>query len=209
MSEESPESTGTETGQVDDGAASGTDAEDDEGSQLLAGMAEQTPEELARELKDWKTRSRQWEDRSKKNADAARELSELKKAQMTEAQRVQVERDEAIRERDEARADHSRVMAAAAHNLPVDLIDYLGTGTDEEISGRAEAIAGAIETRATELAEERVQQLLQEQGNGSRNGFSSGARPVESMRAGSAPSGGSASPRDTNAWFRGLFGSRE
>lgn len=203
MSEEATESAGTETGQVDEGTGAGTDPEA-EGTGT--GEPELTPEEMASALKDWKSRARQWETRSKGNAEAAKELAELKKSQMTEAQRVQVERDEAIRERDEARADHSRVMAAAAHDLPIEMIDDLGTGTDEEISERAERWAGLIETRAQEIAQVLVKDMIDNPQQG-RNGSLLGARPVESMRAGSAPSNGAPSS-DPNAWFRNLVQGR-
>jgi K+-transporting ATPase c subunit len=146
--------------------------------------------------------ARKNERRARENATAAKELATLKQQGMSDLERAQTERDEAKRERDEARADHSRVMAAATHDLPVELIDYLGSGTDEEISERAEVIGGAIETRAQKIAEARVQEALAQQGGG-RNGFQGVSRPVESMRAGSAPSGGS-EPRDSNSWFRAL-----
>lgn len=205
MSESATESTGTETGQVDEGTGPGTDPESQEPEGT--GDPELTPEEMASALKDWKTRARQWENRSKGNAEAARELAEMKRAQMTESERTQAELAEARQERDEARADHSRVMAAAAHDLPIEMIDDLGTGTDEEITERAERWAGLIETRAQEIAQGLVQQMLESQQGGGRNGSLMGARPVESLRAGSAPSNG-ATPSDPNAWFRNLVQGR-
>jgi len=201
MSESATESAGAATAQTDEGnAGDGTDPEGT-GTGQLAGTAEQgTGQET--DGVDWKARARDWEKRAKANNKAAAELDEIKKSQMSELEKAQAEIAEAQRERDEARADHSRVMAAAAHDLPVELIDYLGSGTDEEINDRAEAIGGAIETRAQEIAESRVQELLAQQGGG-RNGFQ-GARPVESMRAGSAPSGNQ-DPRTSNEWFRSLL----
>jgi hypothetical protein len=88
-------------------------------------------------------------------------------------------------------------MAAAAHDLPVELIDHLGSGTDDEINERAELFANVIREAATQLAN----QILAEQG-GTRNGFTA-ARPVESMRMGSAPADENA-PTDLNGWFRRL-----
>lgn len=203
MSESATESAGTETGQVDEGTGPGTDPESQEPEGT--GDPELTPEEMASALKDWKTRARQWETRSKGNAEAARELAEMKRAQMTESERTQAELAEARQERDEARADHSRVMAAAAHDLPIEMIDDLGTGTDEEINERAERWAGLIETRAQEIAQVLVKDMIENpQG---RNGSPLGARPVESMRAGSAPSNGAPSS-DPNAWFRNLVQGR-
>lgn len=203
MSEEAPEPTGPGTGSEDQGAGTETDPEGQEPEGT--GEEEQTPEQLAAELRDWKARARQWENRSKGNSEAARELAEIKKAQMTESERTQAELAEARRERDEARADHSRVMAAAAHDLPIEMIDDLGSGTDEEINERAERWAGLIESRAQEIAQVLVKDML-ENGQG-RNGPTPGARPVESLRAGSAPSNGSA-PSDPNAWFRTLVQGR-
>lgn len=204
MSEAAPESTGTGTAQLDDGSqGTGTDPES---SDTLTGTDEGGADTAA-ELAHWKEMARKNESRARENSRAARELAELKKQGMTDLEKAQAERDEAKRERDEARADHARIMAAATNDLPTELIDFLGTGTDEEINDRAAAIAAAIETRATELAEaradqivrERTEQSLQQPGMG-RNG----ARPVESMRAGSAPSGG-AEPRTSDEWFRSLY----
>lgn len=203
MSESATESADPGTGQGDEGTGAGTDPESQEPEGT--GDPELTPEEMASALKDWKTRARQWETRSKGNAEAARELAEMKRAQMTESERTQAELAEARQERDEARADHSRIMAAAAHDLPIEMIDDLGTGTDEEINERAERWAGLIETRAQEIAQVLVKDMIENpQG---RNGSPLGARPVESMRAGSAPSNGAPSS-DPNAWFRNLVQGR-
>lgn len=198
MSEGSPEPTGAGTAQVEDGSPG--DGTDPEGMEPQAGTAEGDTD-TATELAHWKDMARKNERRARENTAAARELATLKQQGMTDLEKAQTERDEAKRERDEARADHSRVMAAATHDLPVELIDYLGSGTDDEIGERAEVIGGAIETRAQELFEDWKAQYEQQQGGG-RNGFQ-GARPVESMRAGSAPSGGS-EPRNTNDWFRSM-----
>jgi hypothetical protein len=192
-------------GTVTEGTGSGEPGTggEDGAAELLGGMLDNDPDKLAEELEKWKGLARKHEGRAAKNAEAAQRLREIEDANKTELQKAQDAAAEAVRERDEARADHSRVMAAAAHNLPVDLIDYLGTGTDEEINGRAEAIAGAIDTRARELADEMVNQS-----NGGRNGFQPGTRPVESLRAGSAPSSGG-TPKTTEEWFRQLVTPRE
>lgn len=191
-----PEGTGTAPeGQADPEPGTG---EEEGAAELLSGMLGNDPEALAAEVEKWKGLARKHEGRASKNAEAAQRLKEIEDANKSELQRSQEALTEAQRERDEARADHSRVMAAAAHNLPVDLIDDLGTGTDEEINGRAERFAVAIETRAQELANEMVNQS-----GGGRNGFTTGGRPVESMRPGSSPSSGG-TPRTQEEWFRNL-----
>lgn len=203
MSESANEPTGTETDPEANPAGTETDQEDAEAQGLLDGMSEQpTQEELAQQLDDWKARARQWETRSKANASAAKELADIKKAGMTELEKAQAERDEAQRERDEAQGNHHRVMAAAAHNLPVDLIDDLGSGTEDEINERAERFASAIETRARELTEQAVEAMRQ-----GRNGMPMGARPIESLRPGAQPASGG-TPATADEWFRQLLQNR-
>ena len=172
------------------------DAPDDE-------TESEAPEEqpdLASELERWKANSRKNERRARENAAAAKELAEIKKAGMSDAERLQAELAEATRERDEARTTHNRVMAAAAHDLPVELIDYIPSGTEDEMNDHAETIARVIQETATQLASQMV---ANQQG---RNGFAA-ARPVESMRAGSAPAG-EQTPQTPDQWFRHLLDNR-
>jgi hypothetical protein len=75
------------------------------------------------------------------------------------------------------------MLAAAAHNLSPDLIDYLGNGTSEEITERAERLASIIDAEVTK----RTQSSQSQQQSGTR---ARGGRPAEQlagMRAGSAP----------------------
>jgi hypothetical protein len=173
---------GTEDG---DGAAEGSDTDAD----------------LAAEVMKWQELARKHEKRAKENASAAKELAGIKQAGMTEQEKLNAQLTEVTRERDEARADHSRIMAAAAADLPVELIDDLGSGTDEEINERAERFARVIETEV----QKRVDTILGA-GQGTRNG-SPAARPVESMRAGSAPANGG-TPNTPDQWFRQLLENR-
>jgi hypothetical protein len=156
--------------------------------------------DLAAQLADWKSKARQWENRSKANSAAAKELSEMKKAGMSESDRLKAELAEVQQERDEARTTHNRVMAAAANDLPVELIDYIPSGTEDEMNGHAETIARVIQETATQLASQMVA------GQQSRNGIAA-ARPVESMRAGSAPAG-EQTPQTPDQWFRNLLEQR-
>jgi hypothetical protein len=182
--------------------ADATSAEDGEAAGLLGGMLENDPEALAAELAKWKGQARKWEDRAKVNSDAAARLKELDQKNMTELEKAQAAQHEAEGERDRAIAMHNRVMAAAANNLPVELIDYLPAGTEEEIMSHAETLAGIIDTAATEKANA----LLAQQAG--RNGMPGmGARPVESLRAGSAPASGG-TPQTADDWFRQLLSDR-
>jgi hypothetical protein len=105
------------------------------------------------------------------------------------------------------------MMAAASNNLPVELIEHLGTGTDEEINERAELFAQVIEETAQAIAEQMLKDAgidpaaLQQGQNGGTpqqpQQQPGGTRPVESLRAGSAPSG--ATPTTNEQWFRNLL----
>lgn len=191
---------GTGTGQVTGGEPGTGDPEDAEADGLLAGMAGTETSDLQRQLDHWKSQARKHEARAKSNSAAAQRLQELEdanKSELTKAQEAQRAAEEA---RDLALHTHSRVMAAAAYSLPVELIDYLGSGTDEEINETAELFAKAIETRAQELAQEIVS---------GRNGTPSTGqgRPVESLRPGSQPASGG-TPTTPDEWFRNLLQGR-
>jgi hypothetical protein len=190
------------------GAGEGTELQE---GQPGTGDQQQEGEDLATQLAHWKEQARKHEKRAKDNAAAAARLKTLDQANMTEAERAQAELAEARRERDDALASHARLMAAAANNLPVELIDLLGTGTDEEINERAELVASSIEETATAIAEQLLNDkiasgelIVASNGNG-RNGQPQvvPGRPVESLRAGSAPAG--TAPATQEQWFRQLL----
>lgn len=197
MSEQAAEA---EAGTVEvDASAEGTET-DLEGTE--AAEAAGTGTDLAAELEKWKTQSRKWETRSKENSKAAAKLQELEQQNMTELEKAQAAAADAEERATTATAMHNRVMAAAAHNLPVELIEDLGSGTEDEINERAERFSRVIE----EAVESRVQELTA--GNAGRNGQPiSGARPVEAMRPGSAPSQGG-TPTTPDQWFRQLLDNR-
>jgi hypothetical protein len=167
--------------------------------------------DLAEQLLHWKSQARKHEQRAKANASAAQRLQQIEDANKTELQKALDAQAAAERERDEAMATHTRMMAAAANNLPVELIDSLGSGTEEEIGERAELFAQVIEETAQAIAEQMLKdagidtKALQGQNGGTPQQPQQqlGARPVESLRAGSAPSGGT--PTTQEQWFRNLL----
>jgi 5'-3' exonuclease len=162
--------------------------------------------DTAAELEKWKTESRKWEKRSKENSSAAAKLKEIEQKNMSELEKALAAQADAEERAMTATSMHNRVMAAAAHNLPVDLIEDLGSGTEDEISERAERFARVID----EAVEARVNEIVANNGMGTagRNGQPvTGARPVESMRPGSAPSQGD-TPTTPDQWFRQLLEDR-
>jgi hypothetical protein len=195
------------TGDGDTGLPEGQQLE---GGEQTQGQSDgETPDPSA-ELAHWKEMARKHEKRAKENAAAAARMKQVDQASMTEVEKAQAAQREAERERDEARDMHARMMAAATNDLPVELIDFLGTGTEEEINERAEIISNIIDETAREIAEQLIKDQIASGkliDGASRNGGPSqgpGARPVESLRAGSAPAG--MAPTSQEQWFRQLLG---
>jgi hypothetical protein len=198
------------TGEGDTGLPEGQSQGQLEGGEQEQGQGEGETPDPAAELAHWKEMARKNEKRARENAAAAARMKTIDQANMSEIEKAQAAQREAERERDEARDMHARMMAAASNDLPVELIDFLGTGTEEEINERAEMIASVIEETAQAIAEQLIKDQIASGkliDGASRNGGPQqgpGARPVESLRAGSAPAG--TAPTSQEQWFRQLLG---
>lgn len=118
---------------------------------------------------------------------AAQKYAEFEDTQKSELQRA-TERATGLEQKLEGlQSANARLMAAATHNIPPDLIDLLGSGTDDEINARAEALAERL--KATAPAQAPAPQ-----------------RPVESLTPGAAPA--SAKESSPDDWIRQLAGRR-
>lgn len=161
-----------------------------------AAQEEPTEKDWESEATKWKALARQHENKhlsalgfkSKDELEqlraSAQKYQEAEDAQKTEIQKA-TERAQAVEQQlTEMRATNARLMAAASHNIPPELIDLLGSGTDEEINARAEVLAERLKP-ATPVA---VPQ-----------------RPVESLTPGAAPSS-SAAGATPDQWIRQLAG---
>lgn len=135
-------------------------------------------EKLRRESAGWRTKFREAEPR-------LTEYQQWQDSQKTEQQKLIEAKETAERELGDLRATNARLMAAAAHNLPPELIDLLGSGSDDEINARAELLAERLKATAAAPAP-------------------AAARPVESLTPGAAPS--SATPASPDDWIRRLAG---
>jgi len=186
--------------QGDTGEATGdqglTDEENAAAEGQLQNILENDPEELQRQLDHWRKTAQRHEKTARDNSAAATKLRELEDANKTELQKAQDALAQAQRERDAATFASSRMVAAATHDLDPDLIDFLGDGTPDEINSRAETLAGIITKAAAKLAEQNTTSTPP-----GRQGRSQ--RPVESMRAGSAPS--TTGPGTPDEMFRALI----
>lgn len=97
---------------------------------------------------DWKAEARKWEDRAKKNKDAADELERLKTAQMSDTEKLVKRAEDAERLVSEyqAREQHSNdaTEIAAKTNVPYSLLVHCGTREDMEQFAKEYAAANHV-----------------------------------------------------------------
>lgn len=150
------------------------------------------------EATKWKALSRQHENKhlaalglkSKGELDELRQTAqkyqEFEDAQKSEIQKANERAQSVEQQLADERAQNARLLAAATHNIPPELIELLGSGTAEEIGARAEVLAERLKAVAPPPAP-------------------ASARPVESLTPGAAPasSAGGATP---DQWIRALTG---
>ncbi|MFF8412811.1 hypothetical protein [Streptomyces omiyaensis] len=158
------------------------------------GTSGEEPKDWEAEAAKWKALARQHEGKhltalgltSKTELDdlraAAQKWADAEDAQKTEIQRATEQAQTAQKQLEQERAQNARLLAAASHGIPPELIDLLGNGSAEEINARAEVLAAQLKPAAAPVA-----------------------RPVESLTPGAAPAsnGGDATP---DQWIRRLAG---
>lgn len=115
---------------------------------------------------------------------SAQKYQEVEDAQKSEIQKA-TERAQTFEQKlADMQATNARLLAAASHNIPPELIDLLGSGTDEEINARAEVLAERLKPATPAPTPQR---------------------PVESLTPGASPAS-SAGDTDPDKWIRQLAG---
>jgi hypothetical protein len=190
---------------------SATGADDTtEVEQTLAGAAENDQQDTGKGEQAAKSKSGSDEDKlgdggkralqeeRRIRRDAEKQLKELSDRLNHYEERDKTDLQKAI-ERAEAaekgassmRVANTRLMAAATHNIPADLIDMLGNGTDEEIDARAALLAEKLAAAVPAAAD-------------AERKAPASTRPVESLTAGAKPA--NERPADMDAILRGMAG---
>lgn len=105
-------------------------------------------EKPAADTTDWKAEARKHEQRAKANAAAAKELADLKAAQMSDEEKRAAELKTAAVERDQARAEAARERAARVHKLTDDDLALLDGVPADQFAARAAALAKRIQAAA-------------------------------------------------------------
>jgi len=200
-------------------SAQGSEQDQETGQQNQAPKGQEKPQENTLEFwqaeaEKWKQSSRRHERTSRENSSAAAKLAQMEDANKTELQRAQERADKAERERAEERAERHRLLAAAAHGLGPDFVDYLGSGEEEDIFARAEQIAGFVNTEVNKRVNDELARMgiQRSQGNGggaptaaAAASLALGRRPAESLRPGGVPASNQANANDPNEAFRQML----
>ncbi|OMI34378.1 hypothetical protein [Streptomyces sparsogenes] len=174
-------------------------------AQQQEGAAQQNAGEPKQEVTDWESEAIKWKALSRQHENkhlaalgfkskdeidqlraAAQKYQEFEDTQKSELQRANERAQSVEQQLSDLRATNARLMAAATHNIPPDLIDLLGAGSDEEINSRAEVLAERLKAAAPTAAP-------------------TSPRPVEALTPGAATASGTAatSPDD---WIRRMAG---
>jgi hypothetical protein len=105
---------------------------------------------------DWKAEARKWETRAK---DHQKRISELEpkakqaeafeQASKSDAERFQERVAELSKEAEDARSDAIRFRVAAEFKIEPADVDLLGSGSEDDIRGRAERARSAVRPRQT------------------------------------------------------------
>lgn len=116
----------------------------------------------------------------------ADQFAALEEASKSEAQRLSEAATNAQREAETARAEAVRYKAAATFGIPADHFDLLGSGTEEEITARAEKLQALLAIQAAPPGAAPVP-----------------TRPLEQMRPGATPS---ETDNEDDVMYARLFG---
>lgn len=208
----------TEPAAQDAGTAQGAGSADDgRSAEELLDEAVSAPDDggdpLARALADaakWKDTVLKAEARANKeraaakaNAAAAAKLAAIEDRDKTELQRATDRALQAEKLASEWETRHHRTLAAAQHDIPPGLIDLITGSSEDETTASAEALAAAINERATDIAAATARA----NGAAGQPQRPPSTRPVESLRPGAVPAG-AADNNDPNAWIRNAVGRR-
>lgn len=125
----------------------------------------------------------------------AEEFDKLQEASKTEQERAAEAARKAQQDAADARSEALRYKAAATHKVEADYFDLLGSGTEDEITSRAERVGGLL----TELATLRAEvEALRAGKPAPPNG-----RPVEALKPGATPENATS---EDDVLYNSLFG---
>ena len=206
------------TGQADDKgkAPSPNDMPGAQGQPAPAPSAGEDPktiEEIRQALENQKALNRQLRASGADLAKKAKKYDELEESQKSEIQKANDRAAAAEAEAAATKSEKFRYQAAATSKLPSDAVEFLGTGTEEEITERAGRFSALLDT----VLNDRLEALGFKKDNDGKLQFTGQAnggqqrpatgRPAESLRPGAQPSAASGNTSNANDAFRQMLGS--
>jgi hypothetical protein len=88
----------------------------------------------------WKRKAREQEDRAKANAEAAKRLKEIEDRDLSELQKAQRDREEALARLQEVEREAIRNRVALAKGLPAEIAATLNGSNEEELAAHADRL---------------------------------------------------------------------
>lgn len=152
------------------------------------GLTNASADQLNKVIADLRKENAKWRTQFRDAEPYVKKAKELEEASKTESQRLAERADAAEKQLAEAMATNARLKAAAQHGIPAELVDLLGSGSEDEINARAELLAAKFAAAQPAAAPQPP----------------ASTRPVESLKSGGAPQ--STKPADGNEWLRKLAG---
>lgn len=128
----------------------------------------------------------------------AAKLAEFEESQRTEAEKVTARAAAAERERDEARAQSLRYDAALEHGISKDYFDMLGSGTQDDITSRAQRLGGLLKVQAENEQLKAELDALRQGKPAPANG-----RPTPALKPGATPE---ATQTEDDVLYERLYG---
>ncbi|MEV0830890.1 MULTISPECIES: hypothetical protein [Streptosporangiaceae] len=178
------------------------DVDDVSSEEPDTGEPQEPEKDWEAEVSKWRSMARKHEATAKANAEAARKYAEFEESQKTEQQRL-ADRVAAAEQRAiAAEIGRAKLVAAAAHNIPMSLLDRLGGTSEDEINEAAEELAAEFEAElGRRLAAVQPPHVPGYEDEPEQPAWS---RPVEALTPGSLPAG--SEPEDPNEAFRRFLG---
>ena len=172
-------------------AAADSDPRDGEEQEQAGGDPWADPEKARKEIETLRRRNSNYRLKLKEAEPQLAEYKQYLDSRKTEQERLAEAKSAAEARLAEVMATNARLMAAATHGIPAELIDLLGAGTEDEIDARARLLAErlAAPSDPTPPAAPRP----------------ASTRPVESLTAGGRPAD-DPPPLDMDAYLRRMAG---
>lgn len=99
------------------------------------------PDSAKKYIDNLRKENASWRKKYRDAEPALKEWEQLREASKSELERAQERAQRAEEEREKYRVDYARMSVAARHNIPADLANFLGNGSEEDMEENAKKLA--------------------------------------------------------------------